>query len=172
MPCGTGKTITSILIAKELQSKNIFIAVPSLSLVQQTFKDWVKFVISEKLDAKICCICSDEKVSDINCDDFVDSKDYLGFKTLDQTEDIANWLRSPKKVNIIIITYQSSLKLIEVSKSLNFKWDLGIFDEAYNTCGEINNRFSQLIFEKNIKCKKRMFMTATPKIFFGDKEKK
>lgn len=172
MPCGTGKTITSILIAKELHSKNIFVAVPSLSLVQQTFEDWVKFVISEKLDAKICCICSDEKVSDINYDDFVDSKDYLGFKTLDQTEDIANWLRSPRKVNIIIITYQSSLKLIEVSKSLNFKWDLGIFDEAHNTCGEINNRFSQLIFENNINCKKRMFMTATPKIFFGDKEKK
>ena len=62
-----------------------------------------------KIRCKDCCICSDEKVSDINYDDFVDSKDYLGFKTPDQTEDISNWLRSLRKVNIIIITYQSSL---------------------------------------------------------------
>ena len=36
------------------------------------------------------------------------------------------------------------------------------------TLGEINNRFSQLIFEKILSVK-RMFMTATPKIFLVTK---
>ena len=40
MACGTGKTITSLRIAEKLKCKTVLYLVPSISLIQQTMREW------------------------------------------------------------------------------------------------------------------------------------
>ena len=40
MPCGTGKTLTSIRYAESIEAKRIIVFVPSLLLVDQCYLDW------------------------------------------------------------------------------------------------------------------------------------
>ena len=40
MACGTGKTITSLRIAEKLKCKIVLYLVPSISLIQQTMREW------------------------------------------------------------------------------------------------------------------------------------
>ena len=79
-------------------------------------------------------------------------------------EDILNELRDKKDV-VVITTYQSSYKLLDSCKELKFKFDLGIFDEAHRSVGEAYKQFTQLLSDKYNISKKRLFMTATEKIY-------
>ncbi len=65
MACGTGKTFTSLIIAREFMereggSARILFAVPSLALLKQTLDDW-----SVEVDSAFTAwaVCSDTKVS-------------------------------------------------------------------------------------------------------------
>ena len=42
MPCGSGKSLTSYWIANKLAARRIVIAVPSLALIRQTLKVWLR----------------------------------------------------------------------------------------------------------------------------------
>ena len=48
-----------------------------------------------------------------------------------------------------------------------FTFDLGIFDEAHKTVGSRKKQFSQLLFENNVRIRKRLFMTATERLYSG-----
>ena len=52
----------------------------------------------------------------------------------------------------------------------NFSFDLAILDEAHKTVGIKSKTFATLLLDKNIQVGKRIFMTATEKIFRGDDE--
>ena len=60
MPCGTGKSLTSFFIAEKLSSKRILIAVPSLSLIRQTLKEWMRESLARDHKVEWICVCSDE----------------------------------------------------------------------------------------------------------------
>ncbi len=49
-------------------------------------------------------------------------------------------------------------------------FDLGIFDEAHKTVGLKDKLFSRLLYEKNIKIQRRVFMTATERQYRGDSD--
>ena len=46
-------------------------------------------------------------------------------------------------------------------------FDVGVFDEAHNTVGKKEALFGHLLQEKNIRIKKRVFMTATERRYAG-----
>ena len=49
--------------------------------------------------------------------------------------------------------------------SKGHSFDLGIMDEAHKTVGYYDKLMAHLLSEKNIKIKKRLFMTATERLF-------
>ena len=66
---------------------------------------------------------------------------------------------------IIICTYQSSDKLIEVSGDI--KYDIAFFDGTHKTVCQDGKKFSLALSDENISILRRVFMTATPKVYVG-----
>jgi predicted helicase len=61
MPCGTGKSLTAYWIAKELGSRRIVIAVPSLALIRQTLKVWLREAMAAGKEVEWICVCSESR---------------------------------------------------------------------------------------------------------------
>ncbi|MDC3370780.1 DEAD/DEAH box helicase family protein [Candidatus Pelagibacter ubique] len=168
MPCGTGKSLTAFWIAEKMKPKSILIAVPSLALLQQTLKVWTREFLLNNIEPDWLCVCSDDTVKEEQ-DDFVTFSADLGIKVDTDPRVIRNFLRKKnKKLKIVFTTYQSGRATAIGSKG--FKYDLGIMDEAHKTVGSVKKPMAHLLHQKNIKINKRLFMTATERLFRGDSD--
>jgi superfamily II DNA or RNA helicase len=168
-PCGAGKSLTGFWMINELKSKSTLIAVPSLSLVKQTLDVYLREIVAQKRKIKWLCICSDEGIG--QGDDVVFFTENLGVPCQTDPGYIEQWLKTNSKEEIIVFTtYQSGRLIADISKKLNYAFDLGIFDEAHKTVGSDKKLFSHLLFEENISIKKRIFMTATERFYRGTKD--
>ena len=165
-PCGAGKSLTGFWMMEKLNASSTVIAVPSLALIKQTLDVYLKEVSARNQKVKWLCICSDEGIG--KNDDILYKTDEIGVPCNTDKEYIQKWLRKNRNEKIIIFTtYQSGRIIADISKSLKFKFDLGIFDEAHKTVGKNENLFSYLLFEDNISIKNRIFMTATERFYQG-----
>ncbi len=191
MACGTGKTFTSLKIAEhETGGKGLVLfLVPSIALLGQTLREW-----SAQSDKPInsICICSDAKASA--------TKTRRGKGGDDETAESITDLMLPASTNpkairkqfddirkhdtggmtVVFSTYQSIDRISEAQKELLEQgypeFDLIICDEAHRTTGvtlkEDTDESSFIKVHNNefIKAKKRLYMTATPKLY-GDNAK-
>lgn len=133
MFCGTGKS-RLMRYCRIAQGKLLVVyVVPSLSLLEQFYEDYLQDFPSEN----ILRISSEE-----------------GSTT--ESNNIVNFLRNPEN-KIICITYQSFETLVHLLDDR--KIDVCIFDEAHHVVGE---KCQPLIFGSNV-CDKQIFFTATPK---------
>ena len=165
-PCGAGKSLTGFWMMEKLNAKSTLVAVPSLSLIKQTLDVYLKEVVARNLKVKWLCICSDEGIG--KNDDILFRTNEIGVPCTTDKAYIKEWLKTNKKENIIIFTtYQSGRLIAEISKSLKYTFDLGIYDEAHKTVGKNESLFSYLLFEENISIKHRIFMTATERFYRG-----
>ncbi len=174
MACGTGKTYTSLKIMEALDPKIMLFLAPSIALLSQTFREYAKEK-SEPFYASI--VCSDDKVGkskDEDNDDINFSE--LPLKPSTRLEDILSVRKKAQKENkrfIIFSTYQSALRIKEAQEAGLNEIDLIICDEAHRTVGAMyssnerddKNAFTLCHSDKNIKAKKRLYMTATPKVY-------
>ena len=167
MPCGTGKSLTAFWIANKLKAKSVLIAVPSLALLQQTLKVWTREYLIAGIKPDWLCVCSDQTVSD-DQDDFVSNIYELGIDVTTDKNEIKKFLKSKGNTKVVFTTYQSGKVTAAGAKGCTF--DLGIMDEAHKTVGLGTKPMAHLIHQKNIKIKHRLFMTATERLFRGDKE--
>ena len=168
-PCGAGKSLTGFWMLQELKSKSTLIAVPSLSLVKQTLDVYLREIVAHKRKVNWLCICSDEGIG--QDDDVVFYTENLGVPCQTDPEYIEQWLKENKDEEIIVFTtYQSGRIIAEISKKLNYSFDLAIFDEAHKTVGSDKKLFSHLLFEENISIQKRIYMTATERFYRGSKD--
>jgi superfamily II DNA or RNA helicase len=168
-PCGAGKSLTGFWMTQELGANSIIVAVPSLSLVKQTLDVYLREIVALGQKVKWLCICSDEGIG--KGDDIAIRTENIGVPCVTDPVYIQNWLNEHKtESKIIFTTYQSGRIIAEVSKRLNYSFDLGIFDEAHKTVGSDKKLFSHLLFEENISISKRVFMTATERFYAGSKD--
>ena len=168
-PCGAGKSLTGYWITKELNSKSIIVAVPSLSLVKQTLEVYLRETVANKESIEWLCVCSDEGIGK-NDDIAIHTQD-IGIPCVTDKKVIVDWLlKNKNKKTIIFTTYQSGKTIAEASQTANFKFDLGILDEAHKTVGAKDKLFSYLLFDKNISIAKRIFMTATERRYAGSSD--
>ena len=168
-PCGAGKSLTGYWLSEALESKSTIIAVPSLSLVKQTLEVYLREIVANGIKVKWLCICSDEGIG--ASDDVAIMTNNIGVPCKTDPEYIRAWLKENKDEHkIIFTTYQSGQLIADISKKLKISFDLGIFDEAHKTVGSNLKKFSYLLFEKNIKIDKRIFMTATERFYKGSKD--
>lgn len=178
MACGTGKTYTSLKIMEALDPKITLFLAPSIALLSQTFREYAQEK-TEPFYASI--VCSDDKVgkgkknkSDDGIDDINFSE--LPLKPSTRLEDILSVYEKAKKENkhfIIFSTYQSALRIQEAQRMGLDEIDLIICDEAHRTVGAMyssnerddKNAFTLCHSDEHIKAKKRLYMTATPKVY-------
>ncbi len=174
MACGTGKTYTSLKIMEALDPKITLFLAPSIALLSQTFREYAQ----EKSDPFYASIvCSDDKVGKSKNEDNDDIKfSELPIKASTRLEDILSVYEKAQKENkrfIIFSTYQSALRIKEAQEAGLGEIDLIICDEAHRTVGAMystnerddKNTFTLCHSDGNIKAKKRLYMTATPKVY-------
>ncbi|WQV37780.1 DEAD/DEAH box helicase [Helicobacter pylori] len=179
MACGTGKTYTSLKIMEALDPKITLFLAPSIALLSQTFREYAQEK-SEPFYASI--VCSDDKTgqSKKNKSKNEDNDDIkfseLPIKPSTRLKDILNIYEKAQKENkrfIIFSTYQSALRIKEAQEAGLNGIDLIICDEAHRTVGAMystnerddKNAFTLCHSDENIKAKKRLYMTATPKVY-------
>ncbi|WP_082221994.1 DEAD/DEAH box helicase [Helicobacter pylori] len=161
-----------------LDSKITLFLAPSIALLSQTFREYVQEK-SEPFYASI--VCSDDKVGKSKknkSDDGIDDINFseLPLKPSTRLEDILSVHEKAQKENkrfIIFSTYQSALRIQEAQEAGLNEIDLMICDEAHRTVGAMyssnerddKNAFTLCHSDENIKAKKRLYMTATPKVY-------
>ena len=181
MACGTGKTFTSLKIAEnETKGKGLVLfLVPSIALLGQTLREW-----SAEADEPInaVCICSDPEISrkkTKNDDNEFFSTVDLALPASTNPKDILNQFnaiksRKTKGMTVVFSTYQSIEVIAKAQKELmknGFgEFDLIICDEAHRTtgvtiAGEDESAFVKVHDNDFIKGKKRIYMTATPRLY-------
>lgn len=172
MACGTGKTFTSLrCVEKLLNGKgNVLFLVPSIALINQTLTEW-SAQVNYSFNALV--VCSDNKAS--KGDDSIDLK----IPSTTNVDRVKNWykytIKHPKNFRFIFSTYQSIEVVSQLQKEVGINFNIIICDEAHRTTGvtlasEDDSNFVKVHDNDFIKADKRLYMTATPKVF-GDNVK-
>ena len=165
MPCGTGKTLTSMWIAEELGAERILVLVPRLVLLRQTVQVW-RAQASEPFEAlKVCS----QTVGAGDEDDEVTAADlplaHVGGPVTTDPDVIANFFRGPGR-RVLFATYQSSPQVGRALRQLpGERLDLAICDEAHNCAGLEGGNFRTILSDQRIPVTRRLFVTATPTVF-------
>ncbi|GAA9722401.1 DEAD/DEAH box helicase family protein [Helicobacter pylori] len=174
MACGTGKTYTSLKIMEALDPKITLFLAPSIALLSQTFREYAQ---EKSAPFYASIVCSDDKVGQSKNEDNDDIKfSELPIKPSTRLEDILSVYQKAQKENkrfIIFSTYQSALRIQEAQRMGLGEIDLIVCDEAHRTVGALystnerddKNAFTLCHSDGNIKAKKRLYMTATPKVY-------
>lgn len=171
-PCGSGKSLTAYWIARDLGAKKILVAVPSLSLIRQTLKVWLRESLAHGDKVEWICVCSDESAGRVEQDDTAVLRQDLGAPCLTDPQEIAAWLRRKNPgLTVVFTTYQSGEALGQAARAAKFPFDLGIMDEAHKTVGDGDKLFSHLLHEENLPVRRRIFMTATERRYRGKGDK-
>jgi predicted helicase len=180
MACGTGKTFTSLKIAEDVVGSDgmVLFLVPSLALMAQTVREWTTDTTTPLRSFAVCSDtqvgkrrASKEDVAEISVLD-------LAFPATTDAAKLAEGIADPAsgKMTVVFATYQSIGVVSEAQ--LNHKmprFDLIICDEAHRTTGatldgQAESNFVRVHNDEVICGEKRLYMTATPRIF-GDSAK-
>lgn len=174
MACGTGKTLTGLKIAEGLTqgNGNVLVLVPSISLLNQTLSEWAAQCA---YSYTVYGICSDPKASKITEDEIIDTM-------VPATTDVDTLIRQfadcdSNTLQLFFSTYQSINVVHDFQQKTGVPFDLVICDEAHRTtgvtlAGEDDSNFVRVHDNEYINAEKRLYMTATPRIYAdGSKQK-
>ncbi len=190
MACGTGKTFTSLKIAENETDNNglVLFLVPSIALLGQTLRAWSA---QASIPIHSICICSDGQVSQqkIKNDEGGVSVIDLALPASTNTDYILYQIESIRRegrkgMTVVFSTYQS-IEVISRAQSELLKrtqneygiFDLIICDEAHRTTGVSlkgtdESAFIRVHNDDFIKAKRRLYMTATPRLYTDEARKK
>ena len=167
MPCGTGKTLIPFFYFFEEGLNTCLICVPSLALLRQTKDEWINN-LSEPVD--FFCVCSEYDISDMDDSMSYSVKDLgnIGLGVVNEPEDITKLIKNRDRLTPLVCfcTYQSLHNVHTALKHKDvklFKFDLGVADEAHKTTKGGHSNYG-LFHEKSLPIKKRIYMTATPRV--------
>lgn len=168
MACGTGKTFTSLRLMEQATpatGRVLFLA-PSISLVGQTLREWSSEAI-EPFHAFV--VCSDTKVGKDEEDISTHDLAYPATTDARKVAQAASVL-SPNRRTVVFSTYQSIQVVADAQRQGLGAFDLIICDEAHRTTGltlpgESPSEFVKVHHNENIVGAKRLYMTATPRIY-------
>ena len=172
MACGTGKTFTALRLAEQVAEDNggkarILFLVPSISLLSQTLKEWTA---QGRMDMRTFAVCSDAKVSR-SAEDIATYDLEVPVST--EGSQIAERFASGKRakgLHVVFSTYQSLPAVHDAQQEGLDDFDLVICDEAHRTtgvtlAGEDASNFVRIHDADYIRSAKRLYMTATPRLF-------
>lgn len=175
MPPGSGKTFCALKIAERLAGKGgyVLFLVPSIALADQSLRAWLD---DADIPIRPFVVASDKSIGKNE-----DSLDEHTLLSVPPTTDAERLLRSagqkdPESMTVIFSTYQSIDVLISAQERGFPEFDLIVCDEAHYTAGigtsEEVSVFKKVHDNSLIRGRKRLYMTATPKVYsLGIKER-
>lgn len=185
MACGTGKTFTSLKIVESLYKKfsadtknnfknfNVLYLVPSIALLSQTIVEW-KTQQTFGTCVRTFGVCSDQTAGQTKRNR-KDADEILVKMPIPATTDVnriqKEYTSKKCKVNIFFSTYQSIDVISNLAKACNITFDIAVCDEAHRTIGSYKasgedlSNFVKIHKDSFVPCKKRLYMTATQKIY-------
>lgn len=184
MACGTGKTFTAIRLAEKFAEQNggharVLFMVPSLALMSQSISEF-----SNEIEGPFhaYAVCSDSKVgrekkrgganadlADLRVED-------LQLPATTDGAALANAMNAnplDEGLEVVFSTYHSIDAVSAAQAAGVGDFDLIICDEAHRTTGvtladESESNFVKIHDDNWVAGRKRVYMTATPKIFNED----
>ncbi|MDT2795529.1 DEAD/DEAH box helicase family protein [Enterococcus thailandicus] len=183
MAPGTGKTFTSLKLVEKMAKQtnketfNVLYLVPSIQLLSQTLIGWNN---DTELSMHSFAVTSDRNASKKKNADELSAKD-IGFPaTTDSEKLLSNYKKienNQRDLTVVYSTYQSIEVLHEAQEKGFPEFDIIICDEAHRTTGakalgEEASVFTRVHNNNYIKANKRLYQTATPKIYGTDAKQK
>lgn len=179
MACGTGKTFTSLRLAERMSGKDgkrgrILFLVPSLNLLSQTLTEWTQ---ESALPLHCYAVCSDSEIGKKRSakeDDFELLAHELQYPATTNAKQLAkafNAREDDEHMSVVFSTYHSIETISEAQKNFGLpEFDLIVCDEAHRTTGatyegDEESNFVKIHNRDFIKGKKRVYMTATPRVY-------
>ena len=176
MACGTGKTFTALRAAEHLAGKGgrVLFAAPSISLVNQSLREWTA---ESRIRIRAFAVCSDSRVGEKDGDS---ARTYdLPISATTDAERLARAASqdAPNRLTVVFSTYQSMQRIAEAQDAGMPAFDLIICDEAHRTTGatlkgEERSNFLLVHDAEKIRAAKRLYMTATPRVYAPNVKKK
>ena len=189
MAPGTGKTFTSLKVAEAMAKESdkeqyvVLYLVPSIQLLTQTLRGWnndtdmtmSSMAVTSDRNASRSSVKQDESNIQVKASD-------IGYPATTSPEKVLSNYREliakPKKELLVVFgTYQSIDVLGKAQKEGFPEFDLIIADEAHRTTGakalgEEDSSFTKVHSNSNVKGYKRLYQTATPKLYGTEARKK
>ena len=174
MACGTGKTLMALRLAEEYLGGRgaVLFCAPSISLVGQSMREWLA---QSRVPLAPLVVCSDAKAS--RAEDAIpmtlDSFEYPATTRPDRL--FAAWEASHANggLTVVFSTYQS-IDVVHAAQEMGLPdFDLIVCDEAHRTTGSAlpgvdeteASAFMKVHYDRNVRGAKRLYMTATPRIY-------
>ena len=189
MAPGTGKTFTSLKLTErmaEIANKEQYVVlylVPSIQLLTQTLRAWNN---DTYMSISSMAVTSDRnasrgKVKDDESNIKFKASD-IGFPATTSVDQVVKnfheLVGQPKKDLLVVFSTYQSIEVLGAAQKEGFpEFDLIIADEAHRTTGakslnEEASVFTKVHSDDNVKGKKRLYQTATPKLYGHEAKKK
>jgi predicted helicase len=174
MACGTGKTFTALKIAERLvverdRHTSVLFLVPSISLLSQALREWTAQC---QTPMRCFAVCSDTKVGKHSASEDIRPHDLPFPATTDPQKLLEQMKRARQdaRLTVVFSTYQSIATVAAAQQDGLPEFDLAICDEAHRTTGVTladrqESHFVRIHDAGYIKAAKRLYMTATPRVF-------
>jgi len=174
LPCGTGKSVVALWIAERLAGAGgrVLYLVPSIALMGQTMREWAAQRDPE-VPHRYIGVCSDTRAG--RNDEDADIAE-LALPVTTDPERVAEALAGagPSTMTVVFCTYQS-LGVVEQAQraaaggAASSRFDVAVCDEAHRTTGvheaDAGSHFTLIHDSARIAAAKRLYMTATPRIY-------
>ena len=168
MACGTGKTFTALRIAEDTAGigGRVLYLVPSISLFSQSMREWAT---QKNFPQRYVGICSDTRAGK-NDEDA--SMQELEIPVTTDPEEISRALKDARQdvMTVVFCTYQSLGLVARAQDEGAPAFDIVLCDEAHRTTGvdrpgDKTSPFVLVHDKQRIRARKRLYMTATPRLY-------
>ena len=168
MACGTGKTFTALRIAEEIAGigGRVLYLVPSIGLFSQAMREWAE---QQSIPHRYIGICSDTKAGKTAEDASILE---LEIPVTTDPIDISDALQKTDEnsMKVVFCTYHSLPIVEEAQEAGAPAFDVVLCDEAHRTTGIEDNgdKTSPFVLVHDtdrIRAKKRLYMTATSRLY-------
>ena len=168
MACGTGKTFAALRIAEKMAGigGRVLYLVPSIGLFSQAMREWAE---QQDVTHRYIGICSDESTGK-NTEDVPIQELEIPVTTNPSKISEALQYTDTEAMTVVFCTYHS-LPLVEQAQAEGAPaFDLILCDEAHRTTGidapdDNTSPFVLVHDAERIRAEKRLYMTATPRLY-------
>ncbi len=178
MACGTGKTFTSLRLVEKLTDGEgaVLFLVPSIALLSQSLREWLS---QARTRMHAIAVCSDAKAAEPEQDSMdLTSNDIPAPACTDAVRIGQQYQIWKKRGGLVTVfsTYQSLSVIHEAQERGKLpEFDIIVCDEAHRTTGVAlknekksgydESHFIKVHDNEYVKAKKRLYMTATPRVY-------
>ncbi|MYR56096.1 DEAD/DEAH box helicase family protein [Streptomyces sp. SID625] len=168
MACGTGKTRVGGEVAGRVGdagSKHRLVVVPTLELVRQTMWEWEHQLGRDRL-GRVVAVCSDKEVLGAHRSGL--RGEFEDTQVVNDAARLAAISTGPGPLTVAC-TY-ASLPTLAAAQARHGMTpaDIAVIDEAHRTAGAVGKPWASILYDDVIAARRRLCLTATPRILDGD----